>query len=388
MYAHTLKLMLLWAALFLCFANNAQPLVGAAQTDRYLHKLENKRVGLVVNQTSKVGSIHIVDFLLSKAVNISTIFAPEHGFRGNQDAGAHIENSVDATTGIPIVSLYGRHKKPSPQDLAQLDFLIFDIQDVGARFYTYISTLHLVMEACAEEHIPLLILDRPNPNGFYVDGPVLELPYRSFVGMHTVPVVHGMTVGEYAQMVNQEGWLNQGIKASLEVITCKGYDHTTRYKLPIKPSPNLPTAQSILLYPSLCFFEGTYLSAGRGTPHPFETYGAPDLQNSQFSFTPVSTPGAARYPKFEEELCYGEDLRKHQTKAALDLSFLLRAYKSSPRKGTEFFNAFFTKLAGTKRLQQQIEAGKTASEIRASWQEDLQAFKKLRRKYLMYKDFE
>ncbi|HNV99510.1 MAG TPA: DUF1343 domain-containing protein [Chitinophagales bacterium] len=376
---------------------------GAEQMDLWLKDIQGKTVGLVVNQTSVVGNKHLVDTLVALGVNIATIFAPEHGFRGTEDAGATILNAKDTETGIPVLSLYGNKKKPTSQDLADIDVLIFDIQDVGARFYTYISTLHYVMEACAENNKPLIVLDRPNPNGFYVDGPVLKSEFSSFVGMHPVPIVHGMTIGEYAQMINGEGWLSQKIKCTLRVIPCAHYDHTMLYNVPIAPSPNLRTMKAIHLYPSLCLFEGTNVSVGRGTDRPFEIYGSPYISNLKLpdddkpaitEFTPKSGPGA-KMPPFMNTVCYGTsiDMRDEylvqQLNHQLWLTPLLNAYASFTDQSKFFLdNNFFNKLAGNTDLMQQVKAGLTAEEIRMSWQDDLIAFKQIRKKYLLYPDFE
>ncbi|WOC39751.1 DUF1343 domain-containing protein [Polaribacter sp. HL-MS24] len=365
---------------------------GAAQTDRYLYFLQGKKVAIVGNQTSVIAKgrrqgeekyfEHLVDSLLSLGIHIKTVFAPEHGFRGKADAGEMIKDGVDGKTGLPIVSLYGKHKKPSAKQLKGIDVVVFDIQDVGARFYTYISSLHYVMEACAELGIPLIILDRPNPNGHYVDGPVLELAHTSFVGMHKVPVVYGMTIGEYGQMINGEKWLENGIQCDLKVIPLKNYTHQTIYPLPIKPSPNLPNEKSINLYPSLCFFEGTNVSVGRGTDMQFQIYGSPFLTQKTFSFTPQSNE-SAKSPKFKNKTCYGEDLRSTERFSQLNLSYLIKAYQQNGSQ--EFFNPFFTKLAGTTHLQQQIEQGLTEKEIRKTWKKELAMFKVIRSKYLIYK---
>jgi uncharacterized protein YbbC (DUF1343 family) len=365
---------------------------GAESTHLYLNLLKGKHVALVANQTSiiekKVAKkekrvfTHIVDSLLSLQIKIKKVFAPEHGFRGKADAGEIIKDGFDRKTGLPIISLYGKNKKPSAAQLKGIDVVVFDIQDVGARFYTYISSLHYVMEACAEMGIPLIILDRPNPNGNYIDGPVLELKHTSFVGMHKVPVVYGMTIGEYGKMINGEKWLHNSVKCDLTIIPLKHYTHKTKYSLPIKPSPNLPNDKSINLYPSLCFFEGTNVSAGRGTEMQFQIYGSPFLTKNKFSFTPQANEGA-KYPKYKNKICFGEDLRTTENFDALDLSFLIKAYKQNSSK--EFFNNFFTKLAGTKKLQQQIEQGVSQKEIQKSWEKDLERFKKVRNMYLIYK---
>jgi uncharacterized protein YbbC (DUF1343 family) len=378
--------------LFIELKANDKIIVGAQRYTEYINLLKDKNVGMVVNQTSVVDNQHLVDFLLNKKINIKTIFAPEHGFRGNHDAGAHVNNSVDPKTGVPIVSLYGSNKKPKKNQVKDLDVIIFDIQDVGVRFYTYISTMHYVMEACAENNIHLIILDRPNPNGFYVDGPILEKEHKSFVGMHQVPIVHGMTIAEYANMVNNEGWLKNKVKANITFVKNQNYTHKSKYVLPIKPSPNLPNNNSIYFYPSLCFFEGTYVSAGRGTENPFQSYGAPDLKNFSYSFTPKSIKGAASNPKFKTKLCYGEKLNINNTDffshPSINLEYLLKAYKNSPRRGDKFFNKFFYKLAGTKKLREQVEAGLNEKEIKKSWEKGLIKFKQIRSKYLLYKDFE
>jgi uncharacterized protein YbbC (DUF1343 family) len=361
---------------------------GAARTSLYLQLLKGKNVAIIGNQTSIIEKRkknqkekHLVDSLLSLGINIKKVFAPEHGFRGKADAGEIIKDGVDSRTNLPIISLYGNNKKPSKEQLKSIDIVVFDIQDVGARFYTYISTLHYVMEACAELNIKLIILDRPNPNSHYIDGPVLEIAHKSFVGMHKVPVVYGMTIGEYGKMINGEKWLKNGVQCGLSVIPLENYTHQTAYSLPVKPSPNLPNNKSINLYPSLCFFEGTTISAGRGTEIQFQIYGSPFLARSQFSFTPQANEGA-KYPKYKNELCFGEDLRTTKKLSELDISFLINAYKQNSSK--EFFNTFFTKLAGTKKLQQQIEQGLSKEEIRKSWEKGLEEFKLIRKKYLIY----
>lgn len=362
-------------------------ITGAQQITNQLEFLKEKNIGIVGNQTSVIfnknkNAVHLVDSLLNLNIKITKVFAPEHGFRGNADAGAHVKDGIDQKTGLPIISLYGKNKKPTNQILQGLDLLIFDIQDVGARFYTYISTLHYVMEACAENNIPLLILDRPNPNGHYVDGPVLDLKYKSFVGMHPIPVVHGMTIGEYAQMINGEKWLTNGIECTIKIIGLENYTHQTPYSLPIKPSPNLPNDRAINLYPSLCFFEGTNVSVGRGTDMQFQIFGAPHFPKTNFSFTPQPNNGAQN-PKFNNQLCYGKNLYDISTKKMLNFEFLVEAYKLTTDKDN-FFNPFFTKLAGNKDLQNQIENGASLKEIKNSWQKNLEAFKNVRKKYLLY----
>ncbi len=369
--------------------NPAPIIVGANQTGAYLPLLKGKRVGIVGNQTTVIfkldgGYIHLVDSLLTLGVHVTTVFAPEHGFRGIADAGEYVKNGVDQKTGLPIISLYGRHKKPTPKDLKNIDILIFDIQDVGLRFYTYISTLHYVMEACAENHIPLLILDRPNPNGSYIDGPIMEKEHESFVGMDPVPVVHGMTIGEYAKMINGQGWLSHHERCKLTVIKMKNYTHQRAYSLPIKPSPNLPNDKAINLYPSLCFFEGTTINCGRGTTYQFQVFGSPNLDKNYFSFryTPHPNTGSA-HPKHEGKLCYGKDLRKAPTQHKINLHWLIEAYQHSTDQ-THFFTAYFTKLAGTTKLQQQIKEGMTAKAIHKSWQKGLQKYNAMRQPYLLY----
>ena len=363
----------------------------AARTDLYVNLLKGKNIAVVANQTSvifkeiykkKQEARHLVDSLLMLGIGVKKVFAPEHGFRGKADAGEVVKDGFDTKTGLQIISLYGKNKKPSATQLKGIDIVVFDIQDVGARFYTYISSLHYVMEACAEASIQLIILDRPNPNGHYTDGPVLEAKHTSFVGMHKVPVVYGMTIGEYGKMINGEKWLKNGIQCDLKVIPLKNYNHQTKYSLPIKPSPNLPNDKSINLYPSLCFFEGTNVSAGRGTEMQFQVYGSPYIKKSSFTFTPQANEGS-KYPKYKNQLCFGEDLRIAKNLNKLDLSYLLKAYQQNTSK--KFFNTFFTKLAGTERLQEQIEQGLSEKEIRKTWVQDLISFKKIRKKYLIYK---
>jgi len=367
-------------------------ITGADQINAYLPKLNNKKVALLVNQTSMIKNTHLVDTLISSGINIAKIFAPEHGFRGGGDAGEKIKSGIDPKTGLSITSMYGASKKPSKESMKGIDIVVFDIQDVGARFYTYISSLQYMMEACAESKVPIIILDRPNPNGFYVDGPVLESTYKSFVGMQSIPIVHGMTVGEYAKMLNGEGWLAKKLKCNLTVIPCKNYDHKTLYKLPIPPSPNLKSISAILLYPSLCLFEGTDVSVGRGTETPFEVWGHPSFKNNGFSFTPISSPGA-KTPPHQDKVCYGANLNLPPydvmkiLNGQLNLSFIQNAYSLSKDK-TNFFNSFFEKLAGTASLRKAIQDGKTEKEIKSAWQPGIAKFKKIRSKYLLYKDFE
>lgn len=368
---------------------NAQPPVpGAADFSRYLHLLEGKRVAVVINQTSRVGERLLADTLLRRGVRLTKIFVPEHGFRGAGDAGAHIRNSTDSATGLPIVSLYGANKKPSRQSLENIDIVLYDLQDVGARFYTYISTLQYVMEACAESGRTLIVLDRPNPLGRLVDGPVLDTSLRSFVGMQPIPVVYGMTPGEYARMLLGERWLKLPSPLKLVVVPCLNWDHGQDYRLPVAPSPNLKAMEAVYLYPSLCFFEGTAISVGRGTRLPFQQWGAPQLKGAmKDSFRPVSTPGATQ-PPYEGETCWGRiatpalvsDARK-----GLQIGHLIEMYQHFPDKA-KFFNPFFEKLAGTRTLREQIQNGATVAEIRASWEPGLRRFRNIRAKYLLYKD--
>ncbi|MFD2727010.1 exo-beta-N-acetylmuramidase NamZ family protein [Hyunsoonleella rubra] len=410
--------------------------VGANRTELYSPILKGKRVGVVANQTSVVfhekpeslegqvpevleGQVpevlegtdsnvlssrasdntrasdnkrvsdnnytHLVDSLLSLNIDIKKVFAPEHGFRGKADAGAHVEDGFDTKTNLPIISLHGKYRKPTQEALQDLDIVIFDIQDVGVRFYTYISTLHNVMEACAEAKIPVLIFDRPNPNGHYIDGPTMQAEHTSFLGMHTIPLVHGMTIGEYAQMINGENWLADNLQCEITVIPVKHYTHQRSYSLPIRPSPNLPNDKSIELYPSLGLFEGTNINAGRGTEFQFQRYGAPFLDKKvmSFTYTPVANFGA-KYPKHKGTLCYGEDLQNEVVNGEMTLKWVIKTYQNSTDKSKFFNTDNFTKHAGTEELQKQIEAGISETEIKATWQEDLEAFKLIRTKYLIY----
>ena len=363
------------------------PILPAAdQPEVYLPLLKGKRVGLIVNQTSILTSkdnMHLVDFLMMEGVNVVKVFVPEHGFRGDADAGEVVNSEIDKSTGLPIVSLYGDNKKPSAETLKDVDILIYDLQDVGVRFYTYISTMHYVMEGTAEHKKPLLIFDRPNPNGNYVDGPVLKKGYESFVGMHPIPVVHGLTVGELAQMINGEGWLKGKLKSDISIIPIKNWDHSMPYSLQVKPSPNLPNDVAIRLYPTLCYFEGTDVSLGRGTYFPFQVYGYPDPKFGDFTFTPVSIDGMSKNPPQKDKKCYGRDLRNEPLDHQFTLHYLLEAYQISGKK-EKFFNNFFDKLAGTDQLRKDILAGKTESEIRDSWQQDIEMYKEKREKYLLY----
>lgn len=368
--------------------------LGAARFEEYVPKLKDKKVGLVVNQTSSIDGRHLVDILLEKGVNLTKIFAPEHGFRGTADAGELVKSGKDVKTGLPIISLYGKDKKPSKAMIQDLDILIFDIQDVGARFYTYISTMHYVMEAAAENDKQVIVLDRPNPNGHYIDGPIRESNLKSFVGMHPIPIVHGLTIGELAMMINGERWLGEkesGLVCDLTVVKCEHYTHHTFYELPIKPSPNLPNIRSIYLYPSLCLFEGTVVSVGRGTALPFQIYGHPLFEIGDYKFTPKPTEGA-KNPPLNGELCKGYNLLKIplpnlQQSKRLELEYLIDAYNSFPKKDI-FFNDFLPKLVGNYNLRKQIENGKTADEIRATWKKDLDTYRQIRKNYLLYQDFE
>ena len=384
----------------------------------YLPLLKGKRLGVFANQTSMVGNTHLVDKLQKEGIKISVIFGPEHGFRGTADAGEKIGNYTDSKTGIPVVSLYGSKRRPSQEDLKDVDILVFDIQDVGVRFYTYISSLEEFMNVAFETGKPLMILDRPNPNGFYVDGPVLQSKYKSFVGMQPVPVVYGMTIGEYAMMIAGEKWLSEKANARHDyyktakntppdtlfhfmVIKCGNYDHNSKYVLPVRPSPNLPEIQSIYWYPSTCYFEGTVLSEGRGTEKPFQIFGHPSLPNNLYKFTPVSTEGA-KEPKLKNQICYGWNLHDSPENVLkkvdnrIQLKYLLDAYKLFPDKENFFIKpksgnldeSFFNKLAGNGTLIQQIQSGLNEEQIRNSWQPELNKFKEIRKKYLLYEDFE
>jgi uncharacterized protein YbbC (DUF1343 family) len=372
-------------------SQDSQIKTGAERTEVYIPKLSGRKVGIIANHTSLICNTPTVDSLLSLGINIIKIFSPEHGYEGKSDAGESFSNSVLSKHNVEIISLYGNKTKPAPEDLTGVDILVFDIQDVGARFYTYISTLHYIMEACAENSVPLLILDRPNPNGHYVDGPVLDLKYKSFAGMHPVPVVHGMTIAEYAKMINGEKWLNDSISCQLDFVTCENYEHSNYYMLPVNPSPNLPNMKAVYLYPSLCLFEGTIMNEGRGTDFPFQVYGHPDFQNSDFYYIPRSNPGA-KNPRYKNMKCYGIDLRDKkieelQSEKKINLSHIIYAY-STLRKGEEFFNSYFNTLAGNNILKRQIIEGLTEKQIRSSWKNSLEDFKTIRKKYLLYPDFE
>lgn len=366
-------------------------ILGAERTELYLDELKGKRVGVIANQTSMINETHLVDFLLSKGILVKKVFSPEHGFRGTASAGEHVKSSRDTKTGLPIVSLYGSNKKPKPEQIADLDILLFDIQDVGARFYTYISTLHYIMEAAAENNKEVIVLDRPNPNGFYVDGPVLKKEFESFVGMHPIPVVHGLTVGELANMINGQGWLKEGTKCKLAVVECFNYSHSDFYELPVAPSPNLPNMSSVYLYPSLCFFEGTSVSVGRGTDLPFQVIGSPSVDSGSYSFVPKPTVGASN-PKHSGQECKGYNLSMFgllylRNTKSLYLHWLIGMNQKT--KG-EFITraSFFDLLAGTDEFRKQIENRESIEKIRASWEEGLDEYKLMRKKYLLYPDFE
>ncbi len=364
---------------------------GAWRTAVYFPLLKDKKVGVVANQTSMIKEVHLVDSLISAGIKVVKVFTPEHGFRGNAEAGATIKNDWDSKTGLPLISLYGAKKKPAAEDLAGIDMVILDLQDVGARFYTYISTMSYMMEACAENSIPLMVLDRPNPNGFYVDGPVLKPEYSSFIGMHPVALVHGMTMAEYARMVNSEKWLKNKLECKLQWVECEGYTHKTRYNLPVRPSPNLPDMASVYLYPSLCLFEGTPISVGRGTTVPFTVIGHPDFKGGNYSFTPVPIKGVSENPPHKGVECHGYNLKENAVEiwkeGGLRLEWLIEMYKALGSK-PGFFTGSFDKLAGSDELRIQIQSGMSEQKIRESWEQGLKEFKKMRRKYLLYPDFE
>ena len=366
--------------------------VGAERMSEYLPLLQGKHVALLVNQTSRVGTEYLVDTLQHLGVSITKIFAPEHGFRGDADAGAQVSNGIDKKTGIAIVSLYGKKQKPSTEDLADVDVVLYDIQDVGCRFYTFLSTLHYLLEACAENGKSLIVLDRPNPNGYYIDGPVLDMKYKSFVGIAPIPVVHGLTLGEYATLAVGEKWIAHAEKLSFKVILCQNYTHASSYKLPVPPSPNLRNTRAIFLYPSLCFFEGTTVSVGRGTDFPFQVIGSPyTLLDSPFTFVPMSAKGATD-PPYRGLLCQGYDLRHyrrdlHTEMKGINLHYLIQLYRHCTDTAHFFSNAeFFDKLAGTDALRHAIIAGQSAETIRNSWKPALDAYKAMRRKYLLYEE--
>ncbi len=371
------------------FASNI--LTGAERTGEYFPALKDKRIGVVVNPSSLVGQKHLVDTLLASKLKVVKIFAPEHGFRGTADAGALLDNSIDSVTRLPIISLYGSHKKPTDEDLKDIDILVYDLQDVGVRFFTYISTLQYAMEACAVNNKELLVLDRPNPNGWYVDGPVLEKPFESFVGMQPIPIVYGMTAAEYAKMLNGERWLADSVQCKLSYVMCSGYDHKSLYKLPKKPSPNLPNMTAVYLYPSVCLFEGTKVSVGRGTEKPFQLVGYPEFKKGNTVFTPVSMKGAVN-PPYLNQVCYGYDLSIYNTgyflnRSSMMLDWLVTMYQFYPER-PKFFTDYFDKLAGTDQLRKDIESLKPLMLISNSWKPGVIAFKKIRSKYLLYTDFE
>lgn len=365
---------------------SAQVIPGAENTASYINKLRGKKIGLVAHQASIVktpaGTKHLVDVLLEKGIRLQGVFAPEHGFRGTADAGEKIKDGKDAETGLSIYSLYGENRKPKPEQLQEVELMVFDLQDVGVRFFTYLSTLHYIMEACAEQGIPLLVLDRPNPNTHYIDGPVLEAAHKSFVGMHPVPIVYGMTIGEYAQMINGEKWLAKGLQCQLEVIPIKNYTHQTPYELQIRPSPNLPNAQAIALYPSLCLLEPTVISIGRGTDTQFQIYGHPDFKGYDYRFTPAPNFGS-KNPKFNGELCFGKNLTGAPKPTQIELKWLIDAYSNFPDKAT-FFLKGFERISGVSSLKTQLQAGKNETEIRQTWAEDLAEFHRIRSQYLIY----
>jgi uncharacterized protein YbbC (DUF1343 family) len=371
-----------------CQAEKKAPIPGAVQLKKYKHFIEGKAVAVVANQTSMAGRTHLVDTLVRSGIDLRVIFAPEHGFRDLAGAGVNIMDGKDPVSGVPVISLYGSQNKPTPENLKGINVVIFDIQDVGVRYYTYLSTLHYVLEACAEQGIKCIILDRPNPNGFYFDGNILNTAYASFVGLHPVPVVYGMTIGEYAMMINGEGWLKNRAKCDLTVIKCKNYTHKIFYELPVRPSPNLPNMTSVYLYPSICWFEGTRISLGRGTPFPFQIYGSPLLPDRGFSFTPESVPEAKNPPHLGVK-CFGTDLRnaikdKLVPSPMVNLEWVIDAYLDYPEKD-KFFTRYFDVLAGGPVLREQIEKGMSSEQIRESWKPGLGKFAKIRSKYLLYK---
>jgi uncharacterized protein YbbC (DUF1343 family) len=374
--------------LWMPFFNNAQVITGAERTELYYPLLKNKTIGIVANDASVVNGKNIIDSLHSMGLEIKKIFAPEHGLRKSQEAGQTVKNTIDSITGIQVVSLYGKKKKPDKDDLKDIDIVVFDLQDVGVRFFTYISTLTYVMESCAESNTPLLLFDRPNPNGFYVDGPVLDSVQASFVGLHPVPLVYGMTIGEYAQMINEEGWLSNRMICDLNIVSLENYNHSTPYQLPVKPSPNLTTMNAVYLYPSLCLFEGTIVSVGRGTDFPFEVFGHPAFKGFSFSFIPRRVVGMSLNPPYKDQNCLGVDLRDfYETHpkmfGRINLSWLFMAYKNLGSQAS-FFNDYFDKLAGTSLLREQISNDIPESEIRKTWETRLSEFKEIRKKYLLY----
>jgi len=365
-------------------------LPAASRTRLYMPRLQGQQVAVVANHTALVDGVHLVDTLLSRGIRVTKIFSPEHGFRGEGEAGELIGDDTDSTTGLPVISLYGSNKKPELKELEDVDVVVFDIQDVGVRFYTYISTMHYVMEACAETGTRFLVLDRPNPNGFYVDGPVLDPDYRSFVGMHPIPLVHGMTIAEMGRMINNEGWLGDGLRCDYQWIACKNYTHDSLYQLPVPPSPNLPNMRSIYLYPSLGLMEGTVVNVGRGTQWPFQVYGHPDMQDAEFTYRPQSIEGVSTNPKFKGRICSGIDLRNYPLDSLLEhprlrLHWVRHAMNHVPEE--DFFLPFFNNLAGNEELMRQLKQEVPTPEIRKSWEDGLEAFMKMREQYLIYEDF-
>ena len=380
---------LLFTSHFVFSYQNSEIKVGSEKMNEYLNKISNKSVGLLVNHSSSVSSTHLIDTLISKNINIKKIFSPEHGFTGNIERGKKVNGDtliIDNKI-IPIISMYGKSRIPTKESMKGLDIVIFDIQDVGTRFYTYISAMHNMMNICAELGISLIVLDRPNPNSGYIDGPVLDMEYQSYIGMHEIPIVHALTVGELAMMIKGEKWIRNSEKLKLSVIKIDNWDHKKEYKLPIRPSPNLPNQQSILLYPSLCLFEQTIVSIGRGTPYPFQVIGHPNYDNTSFSFTPKSVTEESK-PKLENEKCFGIDLKKIKVKKELNIKYLIDFYNRLKSTNSDFFGKYFYRIAGNKILENQIKDGISEREIRLSWKADIDKYKKIRKKYLLYKDFE
>lgn len=380
---------LLFTSHFVFSYQNSEIKVGSEKMNEYLNKISNKSVGLLVNHSSSVSSTHLIDTLISKNINIKKIFSPEHGFTGNIERGKKVNGDtliIDNKI-IPIISMYGKSRIPTKESMKGLDIVIFDIQDVGTRFYTYISAMHNMMNICAELGISLIVLDRPNPNSGYIDGPVLDMEYQSYIGMHEIPIVHALTVGELAMMIKGEKWIGNSEKLKLSVIKIDNWDHNKEYKLPIRPSPNLPNQQSILLYPSLCLFEQTIVSIGRGTPYPFQVIGHPNYDNKSFSFTPKSVTEESK-PKLENEKCFGIDLKKIKVKKELNIKYLIDFYNRLKSTNSDFFGKYFYRIAGNKILENQIKDGISEREIRLSWKADIDKYKKIRKKYLLYKDFE
>ena len=380
---------LLFTSHFVFSYQNSEIKVGSEKMNEYLNKISNKSVGLLVNHSSSVSSTHLIDTLISKNINIKKIFSPEHGFTGNIERGKKVNGDtliIDNKI-IPIISMYGKSRIPTKESMKGLDIVIFDIQDVGTRFYTYISAMHNMMNICAKLGISLIVLDRPNPNSGYIDGPVLDMEYQSYIGMHEIPIVHALTVGELAMMIKGEKWIRNSEKLKLSVIKIDNWDHKQEYILPIRPSPNLPNQQSILLYPSLCLFEQTIVSIGRGTPYPFQVIGHPNYDNKSFSFTPKSVTEESK-PKLENEKCFGIDLKKIKVKKELNIKYLIDFYNRLKSTNSDFFGKYFYRIAGNKILENQIKDGISEREIRLSWKAEIDSYKKIRKKYLLYKDFE